>query len=388
MNLLDKLAKGIKELNQACLEREDEINGLVIGLLTGVNVLLLGPPGVGKSYLVNMFSKMFGQGEVFSWLLTKTSTPEELFGPISMRGLKEDKYEHNIFGKLPTKKVAFLDEIWKANSAILNSLLTIANEKVFYNGTQAIQTPLEIIIGASNEYPKDKALDALYDRFGLRFWVEPLKQQNNLMALISMKRSRSVPVPSVTFTAEEISELRKMMQSIIFNDTDTEILYNIKHKLTVEGFVVSDRTIAQTCPDLVCASALVHGHTRVTGQDWQVLADSLWYRHDQRDVISVHIGEVSDPMGQKLQAIKDTLLETMRNLPSVKQVKTGIISATQYVADHIMPTSIQLQQFRLDLESMEVTDMVKELTSLINDSEKTCQDLSYQVVKLGATRSA
>ena len=388
--LLDKLNEGIKQLNASCFERSREINGLVVGMLTGVNVLLLGPPGVGKSYLVNLFSKMFAQGDTFSWLMSKTSTPEELFGPISMKGLKEDRYEHCTEGKLPSKMVVFLDEIWKANSAVLNSLLTISNERVFYNGTKAVKTPVELIVGASNEYPKDDSLNALYDRFGLRFWVEPLKQKQNIIRLIREKRNRTLPEPTITFSQEEISQLKDLMKNISFTDNDENILYEIKVILESNGLHTSDRTLAQMCPDMVCANALIHGRDQVKGLDWQVLANSLWQKHDQMDVVSEYIAEVSDPMGAKMQAIRDDILDTMGAMPDIKSVKKGSMSVNDFVTKHITPASTKLMRYEIEVQECisngaidEDQKEVKELISLISSAQIKCSTMSREVIQAG-----
>jgi len=320
--------------------------------------------------------------------MSKTSTPEELFGPISMKGLKEDRYEHCIDGKLPSKRVAFLDEIWKANSAVLNSLLTISNERVFYNGSKAVKTPVELIVGASNEYPKDDSLNALYDRFGLRFWVEPLKQKANIIKLIKEKRNRTLPVPTITFTQDEVNKLREIMKSVNFTDTDQGILYEIKIVLQSNGIEVTDRTLAQMCPDLVCANAMVNGRDRVKGMDWQVLANSLWQKHDQKDMVSEYIGEVSDPIGSKLQAIRDDILETMLSMPEIKSVKKGSMSVNDFTTKHILPATTKLTQYEIEVQDCimdghvdETSKDVKEILAFLSDAQKQCQEMSREVIR-------
>ena len=133
-------------------------------------MLLLGPPGTAKSELGRRLSRIC-QGTYFERLLTRFSVPEELFGPLSMTALEQDKYVRQTKGYLPEASVAFIDEIFKANSAILNSLLTILNERLFDNGATRTAVPLICLVGASNELPESEELDALYDRFLLRYPV-------------------------------------------------------------------------------------------------------------------------------------------------------------------------------------------------------------------------
>jgi MoxR-like ATPase len=140
-------------------------------VLAGEHVLLLGPPGTAKSALVRAIAQAFG-GTYFERLLTKFSTPEELFGPISLKALEQDRYQRVTAGKLPEAEFAFVDEVFKANSAILNSLLTAMNERLFHNDGAPTQMPLVALFGASNELPEGKELEALFDRFLLRFDVQ------------------------------------------------------------------------------------------------------------------------------------------------------------------------------------------------------------------------
>jgi len=165
--LRDKVLTGIIKLSKGLLERETEVRLLLLAALCGEHLLLLGPPGTAKSELARRLSGMCGC-DYFERLLTRFSVPEELFGPLSMKGLENDQYIRQTDGYLPTAEVAFVDEIFKANSAILNSLLTLLNERLFDNGNQRLETPLLCLVGASNELPESEELDALYDRFLIR----------------------------------------------------------------------------------------------------------------------------------------------------------------------------------------------------------------------------
>ncbi|KAI8473622.1 MAG: AAA domain-containing protein [Monoraphidium minutum] len=165
--LRGRLAGTIAKVEKGLLERETEVRLMMLAALCGEHLLLLGPPGTAKSELSRRLSKVMG-GTYFERLLTRFSVPEELFGPLSMRGLENDEYVRQTAGYLPTAEVAFVDEIFKANSAILNALLTLLNERLFDNGNQRLEAPLMCLVGASNELPESEELDALYDRFLLR----------------------------------------------------------------------------------------------------------------------------------------------------------------------------------------------------------------------------
>lgn len=146
---------------------------LVLAALSGEHALFLGPPGTAKSALGRRLSMVVG-GAFFERLLTRFSVPEELFGPLSLKALDQDEYRRQIEGYLPTARVAFIDEIFKANSSILNALLTILNERAFDNGRERLHVPLACLVAASNELPEEDELDALYDRFLIRRAVGPL----------------------------------------------------------------------------------------------------------------------------------------------------------------------------------------------------------------------
>src|SRR5947209_6553867 len=150
--LQDKFLTARRELSAALIERDEEVDLVLTALLCQEHVLLVGPPGCAKSLLLDSVMGWMN-GKRFAILLTKFSVPEEIAGPISVTALKEDRYRRVTTGRLPEAEVAFVDELWKGSSAILNTLLKILNERVFENGGEVVRVPLKLCVAASNEWP-------------------------------------------------------------------------------------------------------------------------------------------------------------------------------------------------------------------------------------------
>src|SRR5437763_13099337 len=175
------------ELQQVFLERTELIDGALVALVAAQHVLVIGPPGTAKSMLADEVCRRLDGAQYFQWLLTRFTTPEELFGAVSLKALENDDYRRLTTHKLPEAHIAFLDEIFKASSAILNTILTLMNERRFHNGRDVAEVPLLTLFAAANELPEDDELLALHDRFLLRFVVDYLGEDFRFLKLLQAR---------------------------------------------------------------------------------------------------------------------------------------------------------------------------------------------------------
>jgi MoxR-like ATPase len=178
----DTLSALMAELREQFVEREEEIAGAILAMLSGEHVLFIGPPGTAKSQMAKAMCERLRGGSFYYYLLTRFTSPEEVFGPLSLSSLQRDEFRRRTEGYLPQANIAFLDEIFKANSSILNSLLTILNERRFHNGNEVADVPILSVYGASNELPsEEEGLAALYDRFLYRFFITNVQDEGNFL---------------------------------------------------------------------------------------------------------------------------------------------------------------------------------------------------------------
>ncbi len=228
----------LTDLDRDLLERDVPVRLLLLGALAGEHVLLVGPPGTAKSELARRLHRAFVGARYFERLLTRFSVPEELFGPLSLTALEQDRYERLTDGFLPTAQVAFLDEVFKANSAILNALLTLLNEREFDNGSGRVKVPLITVVGATNEVPDDEALRAFYDRFLLRVPVAPVNDAS-FAALLALPSER--PMVQARLTELALDQLRQQSGTIVLPAQVSDLLVAARAWCGANAVTVSDR---------------------------------------------------------------------------------------------------------------------------------------------------
>lgn len=298
-NIRERISNMLAALGKGAFERNEAISLALLSALGGESIFLLGLPGVGKSMIARRLKMAFKGATSFEYLMSRFSTPDEIFGPVSISKLKDgDTYERVTDGYLPTADVVFLDEIWKAGPAIQNSLLTVLNEKIFRNGKQDLKLPLKAVISASNELPAEgEGLEALWDRFVIRYVVRPIENKTNFLSLVIDKPEECEVAEELQFTEEELLQIKREAMNVQVPYEVQELIFSIRkllidekkkqednidvnHTDLVDPPYVSDRRWKKIV-GLLRVSAYLNGRKTVNLSDCLFLIHMLWDKDEQ-----------------------------------------------------------------------------------------------------------
>ena len=360
--MLERFKQLLGEMNRGIYEKETEISLSLLAALAGESIILLGPPGVAKSMVARQLKTAFRDARSFEYLMSRFSTPDEIFGPVSIQKLKtSDTYERAVEGYLPTADVVFLDEIWKAGPAIQNTLLTVINEKIFRNGNREMHLPLKLLVAASNELPaKGEGLEALWDRFVIRIESRPIKLEKNFRAMLleaptdflgptdftdstdssgsmgksgftdsadfygftdSADFSDSTDFSDLKITAEEYAEWAEKICKIGVKEEVLDAISAIRKSLRAvnvdeaaerRNIYVSDRRW-KNIVRLLRTSAFMQDREEVDICDLLPIYHCLWQEPEERDAIRcIVIRALFSPFAEKLVEMKNALAEDIK----------------------------------------------------------------------------
>lgn len=336
--MLERFKQLLGEMNRGIYEKETEISLSLLAALAGESIILLGPPGVAKSMVARQLKTAFRDAQSFEYLMSRFSTPDEIFGPVSIQKLKtSDTYERAMEGYLPTADVVFLDEIWKAGPAIQNTLLTVINEKIFRNGNREMHLPLKLLVAASNELPaKGEGLEALWDRFVIRIESRPIKLEKNFRAMLLESHADfsgstgilghadfadNADFSDLKITAEEYAEWAEKICKIGVKEEVLDAISAIRKSLRAvnvdeaaerRNIYVSDRRW-KNIVRLLRTSAFMQDREEVDICDLLPIYHCLWQEPEERDAIrNIVIHALFSPFADKLVEMKNALAEDIK----------------------------------------------------------------------------
>ena len=331
----EHISRLVEWMSRGVYEKEQIIAVALLCAIAGENMFLLGPPGTAKSMVASRLKMAFKDGKSFDYLMSRFSTPDEIFGPISISKLKnEDSYERLTAGYLPQADIVFLDEIWKAGPSIQNTLLTVINEHIFHNGGYVITTPMKILIAASNELPaKDEGLEALWDRFLVRMISNCIEDDTSFFKMMKGENNSTFEQPESLLITDELYSLwQKESMTIGIEESVVNAIKSVRIKLkTLEKedenklrYYISDRRWRKAFR-LMQTSAYLNGRTEINMSDYLLLIHSFW--NDVECIPNV------------LKALTTSICDaTLSKLKDIESLIRQILSDQQQ--HHLMPSAL------------------------------------------------
>ena len=340
---MNRIRKLLEQMGAGVYERDHVLALALLSAVAGESLFLLGLPGVGKSLVARRLKLAFRDARAFEYLMSRFSTPDEIFGPVSISKLKDcDTYERLTDGYLPSADIVFLDEIWKAGPSIQNALLTVLNEKLFRNGEHEMQLPLKGIIAASNELPaRDEGLEALWDRILLRLVVPPLESEEAFARMITGTTAPTAEVEAtLRITPTEYASWQPAIDWVEVGGAILAMIARIRALLkkgipTGEAqeaapIYVSDRRWKKIVR-LLRTAAFLNGREEVDPLDGFLIGAAVWNEAEQIEPCTAAIdravaASIAEPfereftqLGERWQAVRGTQPAVRVALPHHRQ---------------------------------------------------------------------
>lgn len=386
--LVEKFHTLEDEVRGEILERPQEIHTSVLALLSRKHQFQVGPPGTAKSLTVERVCARIGDlGEegYFRWLLTQYTTPDELFGGPDFNKLREHGiYKRVTEHKLPRAYVAFLDEVFKGSSAILNTNLSIMNERIFNNVDDDPKVPLISMFGASNEVPAGDELSALWDRLHFRHKVSAIRESSNFVKMLSTPIPEN-PTPVVSL--EDIAAANVLVQQVRVTDDVFEALRDLRADLMKVNIEPSERRWVDAV-SIIRAEAFFNGRDTADTEDTRPLMHVLWNREDDMREVRKQVLELANPLDRECAELLDRVhdlegeFHRAQGLQNVQEKQRDLMEIFDkmkrlFAGDHAIKGLISL---RTDIEESGKTSfMIDELNSR---SETLGKEVKYEIQQI------
>lgn len=305
------LAKKIRlwedSISERVVERRRETRGLVVAAIAGAHHLQIGPPGTAKSFLVTTSMSLVRDAKFMEVLLHGYSVMEDMYGPISLKALDDDRYLRKTDTYLPWADFAFCDEVFRANPTLLNTNLWSFNERKFRNDGQVTQIPLISGFFAANDGPDDPTLQAFDDRIHLRYQVGPLKEASSRAAMFRMRLARATqPKPEPVIAIEDIRRANELVAQVEVPDTVLDALNDLYDELVKVAITPTDRKMGDSLT-LIQASALREGRMVACVDDMTILGDVFWSNPKDRPIVAEKVMETARPIDREAQDIANNI---------------------------------------------------------------------------------
>lgn len=440
--MFTKMNQIIDEVNADVAEREELIECIAICLIARKNLFILGDTGQAKSFAINEFRKRIVGAKQFERLMSKQTDEEQLFGRLDLSSLipgnmpmdelmKDERYAKQLSaveklyedyqkeglsstlneavaeaktllnikhilcalrsgtpkmitdGKIPDSHIVFLDEIFKSNDGILNSLLTALNERVYTNEGQTVNIPVISIFSASNEIPNfndstQAILKPLYDRFELKVLTEYVQEKDNRMKVLKGKQSNASNTAPSTITLAELEQMQKEAEKVTVPDEINELMDNVLCELRRHNVHVSDRKYFGFTP-IVRVKAYLNGNTEVKPKDLLVLKNYFWNDPSQIPIVEKILQDICEnPIGSQAQKLVEMARESFSDFNNfVAEQERGDDAVEKQILKLYMKSSKEFVRIYSELTTlMETEDMSEADSKKVNDVDTEMEQLS------------
>ncbi len=369
-DILSLAGRFVEELSKPFVGREEEAYAIALALISGEHVVLIGEPGTAKSALARRAAELVN-ARFFKYLLTRFTEPDELFGPLDINALKHGKYVRITKNKLPEAEIAFIDEIFNANSAILNMFLTIMNERIVYDGYNEIHVPLWTMIAASNNVPDEPELQALYDRFLYRHFVKPVGEDKWLKLIDAVWKieagyyEKAEPVLSM----DQLRALNKLLFEVDLSKIK-EKLVKIYAVFEDHGIHITDRRKGKALK-AIAGSALLSGRMVAVEEDLLVLRMIAPKDRDEAEQVTAILFEevkASERYLRELNEIEANIRDAMAYIESITEFEPRLVDylrSFETVRDRVKKIADETTDERVRRKALDVLAEISDVISMI-----------------------